>query len=361
MKEKIKNKKGFIRLLEVVVASMLLLGLLNWMSEEVYTPSFELKTNPIYKGISIIDLMHNSRVLETLLENYDLQSIDSEITYLLPVRTPHKIEVTYASEFKIKELNGENLEKNYGITYNFPTSVDKNSIFLSEETKPLERNVLWNSYEIIFSIRNNRTSNLVKENITLLNIPIIIDNGNILSNDSFAFFIKNEEVPMSVDNLKSLNGKWNNVSANITFQIPFLKAGESVLSYLFYSDNTTIFNNSQNYQELTNKKNENYVKILKLTSKKSSRGDVLFKTKLNSYEEKKILLQYSLNTKKSNTYSNIITINNTGVRINLTENNVKEGTLPLYTSLPTTTTYSISRIIPLKQNLAEIKIYLWYI
>ncbi len=357
-----KNKKGFVRLLEVIISSMLLLGLLNWMSNQVYTQNLQLKINPIYKGASIINLMHNSRILETLLENYDLKSIDAEITYLLPVRSSHKIEITYATKFKIKNLSDENKEGNFSLTYNFPLSVDKNSIFISEGVKPIERNVLWNSYEIVFSIENNRSSNLVKENITLKNLPIILDN-NILSNESFAVFIDNKEVPLSIDNLETKNGFWNNVSANITVQIPFLESGDSALIYLFYSDNTTAFNNTERgfIQELTNKKDENYVRILKLTSKKSSRADILFKTSLNSNEEKNLLLQYSLNTKKSNTYSNITSGNNTNINLTLAENNVKEGTFPLYASLPSTTTYSVSRIIPLKENQAEIKVYLWYI
>ena len=154
------NNKAFIRMLEVIISSLLMIGLLTWMSNQAYEPSIKLKTNLNQRGNLLISMLHESGVLEQYLENFDLLGMDSITSYLLPVRISHKIEVTYSTSFELQELNGIASENNYSLTYNFPTSVDKNSVILSDGDELLPRNVLFNSYEIIFSFENNRSNAL---------------------------------------------------------------------------------------------------------------------------------------------------------------------------------------------------------
>lgn len=358
------NKRGFIRLVEVLLSVVIIMGFLSFISDQTYTPTFDLRQNPTYKASDILDLLYSSGVLEAYLEEFDLKSLDSHVTYLLPVRTLHKIEVTMSTKATLTDTSSSDRIDEFGFTYNFPETVDKNSIFVASETELVDRNVLWEWYRIPFSLENNRTGNILSTNITITNVEIIVPSDKEVLNDSFSFFMNNEETILEVDNLIGNGAGWNNVTANITVNIPFLKAGSSAKGNLYYATNVSVFNNTQRKRitTLPNKQPQDYIKTLKLEREETKRADVLFSTRINASDSREFFLIYSLNTKRSNSYnSSINSINTTQITTVLSENNIKGGTFPLHTNLPLTNVYSSDVVVPINDEVARVKLYVWFI
>lgn len=358
------NKRGFVRMIEVLLSVVAIMAFLTFMSEKTYTPTFELRQNPTYKANDILDLLYNSGILEEYLQEYDLKSLDSYITYLLPVRTSHKLEIEMTAQATLEETSGTQRTDEFGFTYNFPEVVDKNSIFVSSETELMDRNVIWPWYKIPLSFENNRTTNILQANISLENVELVAPQGKTISNDSFAFFFGNDETVLEVNQIVNVTEGWYNLTANITVNIPFLKSGSSKKGRLFYATSETTFNNTKRgrIKNLPNKLPQDYIKTLKLQRAESTRGDVLFRTTLNASSTKNVFLTYSLNTKRTNSYNTSISqINSTDVTMTLIENNVKEGYFPLYTTLPLTNVYSSSTMVPISEDVARVKLYVWFI
>ncbi len=359
------NKKAFIRTMEVLLSTVIIITLLRFMSERAYTPTFELRPNPTYKANDILDLLYDSSVLEEYLKEYDIKSLDSHATYLLPVRTTHKIEADISTKISIEDISGATREKDeFGFTYNFPKNVDKNSIFMTAESELMDKNVLWVWYVTPVSFENNLTTNMLNENITLMNTDVQVPSTYGVLNDSLSFFLNNEELDLQVDNIKNISNGWFNLSANVTVKIPFLKSGDVAHGYLFYAFNSTTFNNTFNGRivALTNKREDTYIKTLKLKAEASTRADVLLTTTLNASKKKELFATYSINTKKLNSYNSSMTLaNKTNVTISLSENTVKGGEFPLYTKLPSARVYSSTKIIPVEENIGKVRLFVWFV
>jgi len=349
----ITNKKGFTRTLETVIAIVLITGILNWAT----TAMNEFSRVPVVReeGKEILNIIENSNIFEDLLNSYDFKAIDSLFYYMLPSSVGHKVEIEKYVNVKVSEESGANITKVVGFTYNFPKGVKEDSINFFSEGYSYDHNVIWAWYELPITVIGS-SSDITNQPIFLRNINISAEYP--IQNKSLVVYHGNSildlEDPFSHGEYE---GNETHVTVNLTIEIDKIEANEFVALILFYADNRTIWNTTNQFVELSS---ATELDIIYSNSRETHRGDVLMNMSLKGGEETSTYMSYGVNGGGGLYTSSINEINNTNVTITLEENHLKRGTSPVFQSALLASTRTFNKLLLTDNGLFKITFHTWY-
>jgi hypothetical protein len=346
-------KRGYMRSIEAILAMLLLLGLYHFLLARVYVPVDELQRDPSLLGISLLSALESQGVLIQELGRADLKSIDSKLRAWLPGRVGYALEVEYGVSIKLRELAGRiRDDSTLLLVYNFPRVVDRGSIDILRAGYALaieEPKFVW--YEVPIVIRNYGDS-FVDKAIEIGNISLKA-NGT-LDNRTLVFFFGEKEAKLNFTWYPGASLKEAN--ASLVVEIPEMRAGESVRSWLFYATNESRWRST--YYPLEALSHDLDIKIG--ASRDSGRAEIVFRIdKLGPTEDVELSLRYSLATQSQKTYQSLPAPDNTGIELEH-ENYPKEGSLPVSLLRPPADVYSIDYTTSFI-NTAKLRLYLWYL
>lgn len=347
-------KKGFTRTLEAVIAIVLLSGLITWATNTVSAFS---RTEPLrFEGEDVLSVLQNTGTLTNVLEQYDFRALDSFIYHALPSSVKHKIQVEKYVSIRLIENMGENITQTIGFTYNFPTGTETDSISLFSEDYSYDHNAIWCWYMVPITIKGS-SQDMADEPILIKNIEISSENP--IWNNSLVLYHENRvlEIENPFEN-SAYSGNETHRTINITAQIDEINANEIGELLLFYADNRTIWNNTQYFSGLDSPTS---IESSFTSAQTAERADVLANISLSSKEEKTLYLSYGINGGNS-VYDNLLTEkNNTGITIELEENDIKQGNGPVFDQNLPSETQVVNRMVLTREGLFRIKLYTWYI
>lgn len=340
--------KGFIRTIEVILSSLLLLSFWGAVLMQSSIPITSLQREPRIITYSLLKSMNNLNLLKESINDYDLKNIDSMINNFLPGNMYHEIEAVYLKEIIIKETQGDTInEPILFLSYNFPVNIDQNSInALSDSALPVM--IEWNWYLKKITIQNDNTKR-TPINLGINNITLTGDN------------VKPESIVLYCNNKKNrIDLEWSNTSseecnASITAEV-FLEKNEIQNCQLYYANNQSIYNSS--FTELSPK--EAGANIITGAGQDSKRADILIQlNEIKAFEEKKIYLKYSIGRGENTAYKTINKNPSQGLTASFTDES-KLGSFPIRSIIADETAQESSVFISTDQGLSELKIRSWY-
>jgi hypothetical protein len=346
-------KKGFTRTLEAVIAIVLISGVLSWSTAAVA----ESSKNPTqsYGEEEMLNVAEETGILPMLLERYDFEAIDSFFYYMLPASASHKIEFEKYVGMKIAEGSGQNVTKIIGFTYNFAPGTKEDSVNIFSEGYSYEHNVLWGWYKIPITIVGT-SQDISNEVIHIKNITITADMP-IWNNSLLVYQGQNILEIENPFEHNEYSGNETQRTINLTININKINAYELAEITLFYADNRTIWNSTDNFAELGTPIE---MESTYSNSRKADRADVLVNLTLEGGKESTVYMSYGINGGNSIYQTELTQVNNTNVTVTMEENDVKEGSKPLFKSAPSTNTNVANKILLTSVGLFRISFYTWY-
>lgn len=343
--------KGFVRSVEVVLASLLFIGASFFILQQIYSPTLEYKMDPTTFGESLLNTLEAENLINKYLKNYDIYSLTSLISMFIHGSADFKIELQYFDVLNVTELNNTPRSNvNISFIYFFPKYFDKDSIrIFSNSTYNSNARFVWN--RVPFKFQNNY-SDVYNQNLYLSNINL---GSSTFYNDSFIFVFGDEIVNMSLVNATT----YSNVT--IIINIPIFFNGSTVNGYLYYATNETVWKST--YSSLTSTLSESLFNITKYGPENSSLAEVYANIPyIKAGETLNLFLSYNIGSSEKDRYSPI-NPGNIAQNISVTTGEgmkLKEGSSPTYSSIWRKNVFIIERDFFYEMKMAHVKLYLWY-
>lgn len=362
-----KDKKAFMKSVEAILTVLFFMGSYVYFTERVYTPTEGFQRNPARLGRVLLNSLDDTGLLEQDLKNHDMQGLENKMYYLMPDRLSYQVRANYFSKITLNSTGGtwddstnstiNHFGQTVSFSYNFPTHVDKNSIQVYSKQYSFDRNVDWDWFSVpVYLITNNTRFDGGVVEITPIKLKT---NGGTVKNTSFAFQINDKLLVHNVTNLTEFSDDMN---VTLKALLPPLPKNTRNKAFFYYAGGPTSYDASN-----AGLASDSLSVNASLTSavsepRNSSRGDVQFYVPLMNSSNEEFYLEYSIGTSETNDYNSTMntTYDNTDVQFNYDKAN-REGTAPFYRDLPQANIYSVTRLVPLGDEHAQISLRMWYL
>jgi len=327
------NRKSFVRSLEAVLAILLFMSFYSAATQNL-SPTLQ-RANPVIMNEGLLDALEQTGVLESLLNTYSLNELNSILKYSLPPTQAFTIELDYFEPLIVKNDENYEVTKNVSFIRPFPDTTNLYSVQIynnNDSRLPLQ--IVNNYYKV--SITAQASQELFNNTITLDNIHLTTNLDERINTTSMRAYVNNERTSMNLDSIV-YNENYYDANASITLTVPEAKSDELIVIAIFYATNES--SEIISYPSLSAGIVPTYSAA---SAEKSRMSEVRFTITLNPNEERLTKLYYELNTESSRTFDNL-TINNTNIVI-ATRDEYYESTQPSSLNQPSTT-FLVSKVI----------------
>jgi len=328
------DKLGFIKTFEVVLAAVLLLSIYSALQASIFMQSEETKRSISDQLRDFLDYLSESGELKSVVESYNYLRLDSLFDRLFFRNINYYLEPRYNLLVNIDSDSPG--PRNVSFVYDFPEGIDKNSIKVLKEGYELPVNAFFNWYKCRVKFNQDIKDESVNINFT---IPITA------SNKTLKFYINSNEVAIDLNNW-AIAGQF--INASLTIQVPEVKANQN--GYLYFSNEDSSIKST--YSTLTPTITPN---LTVYNYEQSNMAEVLLQT---SFDEgvNLLYLDYSLFSSIEASYKIISGVNNEGVRVKVSNDDIKDySTKPILTL--SKSGESVDWLIPIKGGFSILTVY----
>ncbi|MBD3311934.1 hypothetical protein GF352_00540 [archaeon] len=324
------DKLAFVKTLEAILAAVVAVSLYNFL-QTYSSGQVEAFTRP--PDTLLNDFLDNID-LNSVVNEYDYLTLDSLFSNLFYETIYYYFEPVYHEKLLVSGDNGS--PRNISFIYHFPLGVDKNSVRVFSSNYELNTNALFNWRRVPLNFNESISDEHLKFNIT-------IDEQGV-NNQSLRFFIRGKESVLSITDW--VEGP-STINASIISYIPELASGE--LCYVYYS--TGLLNNAS-YPLLSESKE---AQATIYNSQEARTADVLFSAESLGSETSTYHVKYSLFSENPDNYAEITNINNTGVTLEIKEDEIKGGSAPYSATIRGEN--AVKRVLPIDNGFVELTVY----